>query len=144
RGPRKMAVVIRAIVNDDAADSSAACEVSLVSKYRTCVANNRDQAEKAMTDATGSIVVLENKTPKWSVNRMAYMLDFGGRVTMASSKNFQLICLDCDHYVAVQFGKTDRDAFTLDFRFPVSPVMAFGIAVSVIVRSKNSTGLFLI
>ncbi|KAJ1905688.1 hypothetical protein LPJ81_001783 [Coemansia sp. IMI 209127] len=131
RGPRKMAVVIRAVDSSGkAADDCSA--VPLAAKYHACVSSGHD------TDAAGSIVALENKAPRWNARAMAYMLDFGGRVTMASSKNLQLISMDCDRYVVVQFGKTDRDVFTLDFRFPVSPVMAFGIAVSVMVRKNNA------
>ncbi|KAJ2843489.1 hypothetical protein GGI22_007189, partial [Coemansia erecta] len=130
RGPRKMAVIIRAVDSSGAA-ADGGCAVPLAARYHACVSNGH------ATDAAGSIVVLENKAPKWNARAMAYMLDFGSRVTMASSKNLQLISMDCDRYVVVQFGKTDRDVFTLDFRFPASPLMAFGIAVSVMVR-KNT------
>lgn len=32
--------------------------------------------------------------------------------------------------VIVQFGRVGKDLFTLDFRFPLSPLQAFGIALS--------------
>ncbi|KAJ2534462.1 Tubby- protein 2, partial [Coemansia sp. RSA 1933] len=122
RGPRRMAVVVRAV--DASGKAAITCDEPLAAMYRQGTA------------AADAIVVLENKAPKWSSASMAYMLDFGGRVTEASSKNFQLISLDCDSYVAVQFGKTGPDAYALDWRFPVSPLMAFGVAVSIMVR-KN-------
>ncbi|KAI9502413.1 tubby C-terminal-like domain-containing protein [Coemansia spiralis] len=87
-----------------------------------------------MTDESGSIIVLENKLPKWNTNSRSYTLDFHGRVTVSSSKNFQLINLDDDEYVVVQFGKVGDDTYSLDFRFPMSPVMAFGIVLTSLVR----------
>lgn len=39
-------------------------------------------------------VVLRNKPPKWNERLGAYCLNFGGRVTQASVKNFQLVSVD--------------------------------------------------
>lgn len=33
-------------------------------------------------------------------------------------------------YIVMQFGKIDQDAFTMDFRYPLSPVLAFAIALT--------------
>jgi hypothetical protein len=30
----------------------------------------------------------------------------------------------------MQFGKIDQDTFTMDFRYPLSPVLAFAIALT--------------
>jgi len=38
--------------------------------------------------------VLRNKPPKWNDTLNAYCLNFGGRVTQASVKNFQLVSVD--------------------------------------------------
>lgn len=44
--------------------------------------------------------VMHNKAPMWNENSQVYQLDFGGRVTQESAKNFQ-----------VEFrGKQVRDA----------------------------------
>lgn len=40
------------------------------------------------------MVVLRNKPPKWNDKLNAYCLNFGGRVTKASVKNFQLVSVD--------------------------------------------------
>ena len=56
------------------------------------------------------------------------MLNFNGRVTQASVKNFQLIAKDGN--TVMQFGKIDQNIFNLDFSFPLSPLQAFGIALS--------------
>lgn len=36
-------------------------------------------------------LVLRNKQPQWSESTQSYVLNFGGRVTQASVKNFQII-----------------------------------------------------
>lgn len=41
-----------------------------------------------------SCVVLRNKPPRWNQGLGAYCLNFGGRVTQASVKNFQLVSVD--------------------------------------------------
>lgn len=51
------------------------------------------------------MVVLNNKQPKWNEALQAYCLNFNGRVTQASVKNFQLVSVDDDDTVLLQFGK---------------------------------------
>lgn len=52
------------------------------------------------------MVVLRNKPPKWNDSLGAYCLNFNGRVTEASVKNFQLVEEggDADRII-FQFGK---------------------------------------
>lgn len=40
---------------------------------------------------TESIIELQNKTPVWNDDTQSYVLNFHGRVTQASVKNFQII-----------------------------------------------------
>lgn len=58
------------------------------------------------------------------------MLNFGGRVTMASVKNFQLISHEDEEKILVLFGRVGKDEFTMDFQWPISPFQAFAIALS--------------
>jgi tubby-related protein 1 len=58
------------------------------------------------------------------------VLNFNGRVTMASVKNFQLVSPDDDETVLLQFGRTDKDRFTMDIQWPLSPLAAFAITLS--------------
>ena len=39
----------------------------------------------------GDIVELHNKTPRWNEETQSYVLNFHGRVTQASVKNFQIV-----------------------------------------------------
>lgn len=60
----------------------------------------------------------------------AYVLNFHGRVTQASVKNFQLVHPADESYIIVQFGRISDDVFTLDYQYPVCAVQAFAIALS--------------
>mmetsp|Transcript_20732 Transcript_20732/g.34233 ORF Transcript_20732/g.34233 Transcript_20732/m.34233 type:complete len:796 (-) Transcript_20732:37-2424(-) len=73
---------------------------------------------------------LVNKKPTWSKKHKAWVLNFHGRVTRSSVKNFQLVRPDEDKTVVLQFGRVGPDTFTMDLRHPVSPVAAFCICVS--------------
>jgi len=59
-----------------------------------------------------------------------YVLNFHGRVTKSSVKNFQMVYANDDSKVLLQFGRVGDDDFTMDFRYPVTPIQAFGICLS--------------
>jgi len=90
-------------------------------------------------DPRHGLMVLQNRPPWWNVELNAFVLNFGGRVKVASVKNFQLVERpDSDH--VMQFGRIEgRHSFTVDFEWPLSPVQAFGIAISSL-QSKISFG----
>ena len=71
-----------------------------------------------------------NKPPKWNEQVGAYVLNFNGRVTQASVKNFQLVSPDDLDTVVLQSGRTAKDNFTMDFQWPLSPLQAFSICCS--------------
>ena len=50
------------------------------------------------------------------------MLNFSGRVTHASVKNFQLVSPDDHDTVVLQFGRTGKDGFSMDYQWPLSPL----------------------
>ncbi|CAM9203280.1 unnamed protein product [Chrysoparadoxa australica] len=75
--------------------------------------------------------LLVNRLPKWNAKVMAYVLNFHGRVTEASIKNFQLMQDgDDDERIQLQFGKTSDNEFTLDYCWPLSPVQALSVALT--------------
>jgi len=76
------------------------------------------------------LVVLRNKKPKWNPTMNAFCLNFHGRVTKASVKNFQLSDDVDGDSVILQFGKTGKDDFTMDLTYPLSPLQAFAICLS--------------
>lgn len=76
------------------------------------------------------ITVMTNKTPKWNEAMNAYCLNFNGRVTEASVKNFQLVTEADTNNVLLQFGKISDSCFTCDYKWPLSPLQAFCICLA--------------
>ncbi|KAF9678297.1 hypothetical protein SADUNF_Sadunf07G0020300 [Salix dunnii] len=84
-------------------------------------------------------LVLKNKAPRWHEQLQCWCLNFRGRVTVASVKNFQLVAaVESFHNVPsadqerviLQFGKIGKDIFTMDYRYPLSAFQAFAICLS--------------
>ena len=83
------------------------------------------------------MLVLRNKAPRWHEQLQCWCLNFNGRVTVASVKNFQLVSspengvAGQEHEnVILQFGKVGKDVFTMDYRYPISAFQAFAICLS--------------
>jgi len=94
--------------------------------------------ENTNTDNHG-LMILQNRPPWWNIELGAFVLNFGGRVKVASVKNFQL-CERNDRDHIMQFGRIEgRHAFTMDFQHPLTPMQAFAIAISSL-QSKISFG----
>eukprot|EP00536_Pseudo-nitzschia_multiseries_P001149 jgi/Psemu1/63015/estExt_Genemark1.C_140085 len=86
------------------------------------------------------LLTLQNRPPWWNVELGSFVLNFGGRVSVASVKNFQLCDRNDQDHIMLQFGRIEgRHAFTMDFRYPLTAVQAFGIAISSL-QSKISFG----
>ena len=88
---------------------------------------------------SGEPLILKNKAPRWHEQLQCWCLNFKGRVTVASVKNFQLVAaVDTSHNVPaadqekviLQFGKIGKDIFTMDYRYPLSAFQAFSICLS--------------
>jgi Tub family len=112
--------------------------------------SNHSTATTATTAATGSDIVtgqlldrmkrgnlnegefqLQNRTPRWNSRVKAYVLNFNGRVTQASVKNFQLVeSEDAGEKIKLQFGRISADEFTMDFCYPLSPLQAFAVTLT--------------
>uniref|UniRef100_H2LPN9 TUB like protein 1b n=2 Tax=Oryzias latipes TaxID=8090 RepID=H2LPN9_ORYLA len=76
-----------------------------------------------------NLIELHNKTPVWNEETASHVLNFNGRVTQASVKNFQIVH-NKDDYIVMQFGRIADDIFTLDYNYPMCAVQAFAIALS--------------
>eukprot|EP00040_Diaphanoeca_grandis_P026388 m.147680 g.147680 ORF g.147680 m.147680 type:complete len:508 (-) comp30553_c0_seq2:74-1597(-) len=91
------------------------------------------QLEPSTYPPTTAVQTLINKTPDWDAVNKTYSLKFFGRSRMPSVKNFVLI-RDGSRYVGspstLRHGKMTENTFTVDFRFPLTPLQAFGIALS--------------
>jgi tubby-related protein 1 len=86
------------------------------------------------------LMILQNRPPWWNVEIGAFVLNFGGRVSVASVKNFQLCERTDQDHIMLQFGRiSGRHSFTMDFQYPLTPMQAFAIAISSL-QSKISFG----
>jgi len=116
-----------------------ATEQELLNNSRHDVPTDLDNPIDRATPDLG-LLTLQNRPPWWNVELGAFVLNFGGRVSVASVKNFQL----CDRHnhddSMLQFGRIEgRHSFTMDFSYPLSAVQAFAIAISSL-QSKISFG----
>lgn len=128
RGPRNMQVCINKISNEG---EKCTKEWQPARKGEESML----QCFKQKTDsAMRHLVFLENRRPKWNEDMCAYVLNFNGRVTMASVKNFQLINStvkgNANDNVTMQFGRTGDNEFIMDIQWPMSVFQAFAIALS--------------
>lgn len=86
------------------------------------------------------LLALQNRPPWWNVELGSFVLNFGGRVSVASVKNFQLVDRRNQDDIMLQFGRIQgRHAFTMDYQYPLTTIQAFAIAISSL-QSKMSFG----
>merc|ERR1712070_1012019 len=119
RGPRKMTAMIPEL--DEKGNRTVFKPVDendgVLERYK----------EKGETEG---LVVMRNKPPKWNEQMQAYCLNFHGRVTHASVKNFQLVDENDKDTIILQFGKVGKDTFTMDYQYPISALQAFSICLT--------------
>ncbi|XP_053113678.1 tubby-related protein 3 isoform X2 [Hemicordylus capensis] len=118
KGPRKMSVVIPGMdVNHQRIPIRPRNEhESLLSTWQNKNLEN--------------LIELHNKAPVWNDDTQSYVLNFHGRVTQASVKNFQIVHENDADYIVMQFGRVAEDVFTLDFNYPLCALQAFAIGLS--------------
>ncbi|KAM9261231.1 tubby-related protein 4 [Cariama cristata] len=85
------------------------------------------EKEDGRLGSQGFVYVMANKQPLWNEATQVYQLDFGGRVTQESAKNFQI---ELEGRQVMQFGRIDGNAYILDFQYPFSAVQAFAVALA--------------
>ncbi|XP_050562593.1 tubby-related protein 4 isoform X2 [Spodoptera frugiperda] len=91
------------------------------------VMSGSSSASDSRNNSARRQLVMHNKAPMWNENSQVYQLDFGGRVTQESAKNFQI---EYHGKQVMQFGRIDGNAYTLDFQYPFSALQAFAVALA--------------
>ena len=76
---------------------------------------------------TTRMFLLASKEPIYENGN--YRLNFHGRVSVPSVKNFQLSSPDDPGHVICQFGKIGDDKFHLDYKAPLNAFQAFSLAL---------------
>ncbi|XP_016323872.1 tubby protein homolog [Sinocyclocheilus anshuiensis] len=118
KGPRKMSVIIPGMNMDHERVS-----IRPRNEHESLLARWQNKS-------TESVIELHNKTPVWNDDTQSYVLNFHGRVTQASVKNFQIIHDNDPDYIVMQFGRVAEDVFTMDYNYPMCALQAFAIALS--------------
>ncbi|KAK8347317.1 hypothetical protein V6Z11_A06G009600 [Gossypium hirsutum] len=146
RGPRRMQCIMNSI-------PVSAIEEGGTAPTPTAFTNCLDEHSSPLLDSAGRRpqvgstsrsmqnvpLVLKNKAPRWHEQLQCWCLNFKGRVTVASVKNFQLVAavepsenvtITEQENVILQFGKIGKDIFTMDYCYPLSAFQAFAICLS--------------
>ncbi|CAF1068184.1 unnamed protein product [Adineta ricciae] len=116
KGPRQMNIMIPKLGHD----------IQPAKNEPTILEQWRDRRFSYLTQ-------LRNKAPSYNEDTKNYVLKFtGNRVAQPSVKNFQIVLENDNHEeeVVMQFGRVNEDIFTCDFRYPLTAIQAFGIALS--------------
>ncbi|MCO5595587.1 hypothetical protein L7F22_049632 [Adiantum nelumboides] len=157
RGPRRMQCILHSIPVSAIVDGGVAAiateslssndqAVRSVSHLKSQVTvpsvGNASNPQAEMTNeerGKDTPLTLKNKSPRWHEQLQCWCLNFKGRVTVASVKNFQLVAAiepssestqSDQEKVLLQFGKIGKDTFTMDYRYPLSAFQAFAICLS--------------
>ncbi|XP_076351727.1 tubby protein homolog [Tachypleus tridentatus] len=118
RGPRKMTIIIPALTFEH-----KRVDVNPVSERDTLI-------ERWRNGNVENLLTLHNKAPMWNNKTQSYVLNFHGRVTQASVKNFQIVYDSNVDYTVMQFGRVSEDIFSMDYSYPLCGLQAFAIAIS--------------
>ncbi|KAE8713621.1 Tubby-like F-box protein 7 [Hibiscus syriacus] len=122
RGPRRMVCTVKCPLVEERTDKHL-----------------DDSKVKMPENAAPGHAILNNKAPRWHEHLQCWCLNFHGRVTVASVKNFQLSATvepsqpggeGDEETVLLQFGKIGDDTFTMDYRHPLSAFLAFSICLT--------------
>ncbi|EMP32326.1 Tubby protein like protein, partial [Chelonia mydas] len=118
KGPRKMTVIVPGMNSDNE-------RVPIRPRN-----DNDGLLTRWQNKNMDNLIELHNKAPVWNDETQSYVLNFHGRVTHASVKNFQIVHSNDPDYIVMQFGRVADDAFTMDYNYPMCAVQAFAIALS--------------
>ncbi|CAN0919335.1 Tubby-like F-box protein 2 [Linum grandiflorum] len=152
RGPRRMHCIINSIpVSSMEEGGSVPAMTSLPEatgeqfsspkgrRAASDVSSTSPSESPMVIPGSGDPLVLKNRSPRWHEQLQCWCLNFKGRVTVASVKNFQLSAAFEPHHnvpveendrVLLQFGKIGKDIFTMDYGYPLSAFQAFAICLS--------------
>ncbi|CAI9276532.1 unnamed protein product [Lactuca saligna] len=140
RGPRRMnctmhSIPISSIQEGGTAPTPKSFPFKTIDRSTSSLSSSTTTPNSNPLDS----LMLKNKAPRWHEQLQCWCLNFKGRVTVASVKNFQLVAaVDSSHNVSaveqekviLQFGKIGKDIFTMDYRYPLSAYQAFAICLS--------------
>uniref|UniRef100_UPI00358E1092 tubby protein homolog n=1 Tax=Myxine glutinosa TaxID=7769 RepID=UPI00358E1092 len=118
KGPRRMTIIVP----------------GMTTELKRAPVRPQNESESLLTRWQGrsmeGLIELHNKAPIWNEETQSYVLNFHGRVTQASVKNFQIVHSSDPDYIVMQFGKVAEDVFNMDYNYPMCALQAFAIVLS--------------
>lgn len=142
RGPRKMqcimdAIPASAVDNGGVAPTQTEFPLCRYNSFPSLPFFHSNSGRMPPMKQGRGALVMRNKSPRWHEQLQCWCLNFHGRVTVASVKNFQLVAAPRDELatpecknIILQFGKVGKDVFTMDYAYPLSAFQAFAICLS--------------
>ena len=119
--PRKMKIILPKL-DDDAVPIPNRVEENGSGSLLDILVGNTNR-----TSSNRVVHVLETKDPVFENGN--YRLNFNGRVTKPSVKNFQMVSHEDIDDIICQFGKVEEDEFHLDYKTPLNAFQAFALAL---------------
>uniref|UniRef100_A0A8C4QLY0 Zmp:0000000711 n=1 Tax=Eptatretus burgeri TaxID=7764 RepID=A0A8C4QLY0_EPTBU len=118
KGPRRMTIIVP----------------GMTTELKRAPVRPQNESESLLTRwqcrSMEGLIELHNKAPIWNEETQSYVLNFHGRVTQASVKNFQIVHSSDPDYIVMQFGKVAEDVFNMDYNYPMCALQAFAIVLS--------------
>jgi hypothetical protein len=120
----------------DSKNSRSNSNVSRSSSTSSSSDNNRSnddnvsQKTVVISNKRDNVINLENKSPVWYADLQTFALNFNGRVTHPSIKNFQIVHQNHPDYIVMQFGKVDKNEYSCDYSYPLCALQAFATAIT--------------
>ncbi|KAH7387672.1 hypothetical protein KP509_16G035900 [Ceratopteris richardii] len=149
RGPRRMLCTLHSIPasmmevgceNQLSVETSTEDDSAFQCRMPKACKPNIESLKLGAVNSVSLPLILKNKAPRWHEQLQCWCLNFRGRVTVASVKNFQLVAsFDTSnpsmlHHeqekVILQFGKIGKDVYTMDYRYPLSAFEAFAMCLT--------------
>jgi tubby-related protein 1 len=131
--PRKMKVLIPSLdanripsANKTGDNDSGSLSERLIA-LDDCDLRGETLAQAKQSTNCEGMFLYQSKDPVFENGN--YRLNFNGRVSMPSVKNYQLVAADAIDDIICQFGKVDEDVFHLDYKAPLNAFQAFAFAL---------------
>ncbi|KAI5166198.1 tubby [Nematocida sp. AWRm78] len=91
--------------------------------------HNKTISER-VKNKTNQYVKLINKPPYFNYDTNSFVLNFNGRVTLPSARNFQVVHPKDVSYITLTFGKIAHNEYILDYSYPWCALDAFSVALT--------------
>ncbi len=134
RGPREITAFVP-FVNKKTLETLRCRPMREEDGLRSWMEEHADDNGDGGSSGSHKTYKLVNKPPVWNDQVRKYILNFNGRVEVASVKNFQLVLTQDPDSLVLQCGRSHdsedgSSTFILDFGWPLSPMQAFSVGLA--------------